>query len=274
MLREHSSNRGFAVGLIILAVGVALLLDQLGYVEAERILRFWPLIVVAWGVDRLTCANPHSRFWGGFLILLGGVLQLEELGYQRVRIETVWPVFIIWAGVMLIFRSSWWPSVQPPRSDNRTFEADPPRRAEPPPPSTQANFSNESWTNAWGHHDAHSSPESRVNLVRIFSGARWRIVSKDFTGGEIVTIFGGFRLDLRDADLRGNQARIDAVSVFGGGEILVPPNWTVVSRGVGIFGGYENRTTAPLQPGAGGSSETKKLVVTGAAIFGGIVIGN
>jgi predicted membrane protein len=86
-----------------------------------------------------------------------------------------------------------------------------------------------------------------------------------------MAVFGGYKVDLRHADLDGAQAVIEASAVFGGGEIRVPENWLVVLEAAGVFGGYEDKTrhiqTDAAQP-------VKTLVVRGAAVFGGIEVKN
>src|SRR5262249_29928783 len=93
-------TRGLIFGGLVVLAGVTLLLDQMNLIDANRVFRFWPLLLVVWGISTLlTCQGSGRRFWGGFLILAGAALQLQELGYQRVRIETLWPLFIIAVGV-------------------------------------------------------------------------------------------------------------------------------------------------------------------------------
>jgi len=55
--------------------------------------------------------------------------------------------------------------------------------------------------------------------------------------------------------------------MWGGIEIKVPEDWVVVNFGTAILGGFENKTR-PL-PGA-----SKRLVVTGTAIMGGVEVKN
>jgi hypothetical protein len=83
-------------------------------------------------------------------------------------------------------------------------------------------------------------------------------------------MFGGFELDLSQADIAGDQAVIDSTVLFGGGEIRVPRTWTVIVKGIGIFGGYSDETTQETVPGV----PSKTLIVKGLAVFGGVGIKN
>jgi hypothetical protein len=129
------------------------------------------------------------------------------------------------------------------------------------------------------HSSETSSP--RLNEVNIFWGGKRRIVAKNFVGGEIVSIFGGFDIDLREADMLGNIIEIEVVAIFGGGDIRIPPNWEVVMETVGIFGGCGDRTRHPENPSGAAAAvagapapQTKKLIIKGVAIFGGMNVKN
>ena len=99
-------TRGLIFGIIVVLAGVTLLLDQMNLIDANRVFRFWPLVLVALGISTLlTCRSSGRRFSGGFLILAGIGLQLQELGFARVRIETLWPIFIIAVGVLLVIQA-------------------------------------------------------------------------------------------------------------------------------------------------------------------------
>lgn len=75
-------------------------------------------------------------------------------------------------------------------------------------------------------------------------------------------MFGGVTIDLRDARLDPEGARIDATAVFGGVEILVPKGWRVTTSGTPIMGGIDNRT-------AGQTAEGPELRIDALTIFGG-----
>ena len=110
------------------------------------------------------------------------------------------------------------------------------------------------------------------------TGGRRRIVTKNFMGGEIITIFGGFEIDLREADFQGEIVQIEIVTIFGGGEIRIPTNWSVVLETIGIFGGTTDRTRHPDESNqvtaAPGAPAPKKLIIKGVCVFGGLNVKN
>jgi Cell wall-active antibiotics response 4TMS YvqF/Domain of unknown function (DUF5668) len=330
-------NRHFVVGVIILLLGVILLLDQLGFADARKIFLFWPLILIYFGVNKLvTCDDMVGRFWGGFLALLGLSFQLEELGLSRIHFGTIWPVFLICVGVLLVLRryenrGYYAPPPPPPDPASPTPPgSEPPIAGPPPPPSAppqtpppqatadtsapgvgQANWAPDMNPNSWPGEDSwrrfqhrmdrfservgnkwqpprsHWQPASnwydssspRLDDVNVFWGGRRRITSKNFMGGDIVAIFGGFEIDLTQADFSGNQIVIEVVTIFGGGEIRVPTNWEVIVDSVGIFGGTSDRTSHPQPQNqdasrAGGAVPVKRLIVKGVSIFGGLTLKN
>jgi hypothetical protein len=85
---------------------------------------------------------------------------------------------------------------------------------------------------------------------------------------EILAVFGGAELDLREAVLPGNEITIKATCVFGGVEIVVPPEMRVIDSGTAIFGGREISGDSAESGQAG----APVLHVTGACVFGGIEV--
>ena len=131
---EPALHRG---GVVILSLGFILLLDQIGILDASRIFTFWPLALIFFGYYRFTHASLEpGRFWGGFVFLLGLALQAEELGYGHVRFDTIWPVLLICAGVLLILKRyeprSYWEN-PPPGAPGPPIDVPP--GAPPPPPA-------------------------------------------------------------------------------------------------------------------------------------------
>jgi predicted membrane protein len=116
------------------------------------------------------------------------------------------------------------------------------------------------------------SSDASLDSVNIFGGGQYRIGAKNFRGGRILAICGGFELDLRQADIEGAEAVIEVNALFGGGEIKVPETWHVVVSGMGIFGGYGDETRPPVANPAASSAKT--LILKGVAMFGGVGVKN
>lgn len=79
-----------------------------------------------------------------------------------------------------------------------------------------------------GRTDWHVSPVGGVSR-----GGRWRIAERTVS----VTLLGGTRLDLRDAELSAPEVTITAVSIIGGANISVPPGMRVQISGISLLGG-------------------------------------
>ncbi len=145
----------------------------------------------------------------------------------------------------------------------------------------QANPNWQAKSSAAGGPGWYESTEPHLNDVNVFWGTRRRIISKNFVGGEVVAIFGGFEIDLTQADIMGYEAKLDIVALFGGGEVRVPPNWNVILKTIGIFGGASDRTLHPAQTnaaafasGAQSGPPVKTLIIDGVSLFGGVTIKN
>ena len=90
---------------------------------------------------------------------------------------------------------------------------------------------------------------------------------EEFTGTEATTVFGGYKLDLRDAHMPKGRAVLDVTTIFGGTQIIVPDDWNVVVEGHAIFGGFEDKTRHPAE-------SADELIVRGYTVFGGVQIRN
>ena len=235
---------GFAWGLIITAGGVVLLLYHMGIIPFNPLTRFWPLLLILFGVMNLL---THSRRFFGFLLILAGtVLELNKLGLTRLSFADLWPLAIIAVGLLLM-----WGSLE-----TRGF-----RRV-------KARVLEDLRDQVAGV----GVPADTLNAVAIFGGCERRVTMKNFRGGKVTAAFGGVELDFRDADIEsGANAILEVNCIFGGVQMRVPENWNVHSRSLPVFGGYEDKTRQPSGPAA---ESSKTLVVTGMVIFGGVEISN
>ena len=79
---------------------------------------------------------------------------------------------------------------------------------------------------------------------------------------------GRCEIDLRAASIGSpHEPVLEVFSMWGGVEIRVPPDWTIVSHVDPIMGGYQDDTRPPKEG-------TKRLLIRGAVIMGGIEVTN
>ncbi len=109
---------------------------------------------------------------------------------------------------------------------------------------------------------------SSVSAVAIMGGVERNCGSEDFRGGELTAFMGGCELDLRDASMQVDEAVLRTFAFWGGIEVKVPEDWTVVVEAVPFLGGVEERTHPPKE------GPRKILRVKGLVIMGGIEIRN
>lgn len=97
---------------------------------------------------------------------------------------------------------------------------------------------------------ATSRRRGRRFAIAIFGGSdlvgRWRAGRRIFA----FTLFGGTDIDLRHAELSGQELAIWAFTLFGGGDVYVPRGLDVDLGGFAIFGGNDELGLAEPRPGA------------------------
>lgn len=194
------------LGLLIVALGVLLTLDNLHVLDADRILQFWPLIIAAVGVAKLLQSDTASgRVFGGVLILIGALLTVDEVWSVEVDVERWWPLALVAVGGFIVFRAM------------RGGDAS-------------------ALTPAAG-------VDQEVSEFAFWSGKVRRNASPAFRRADLTAIMGGVELDLRGAGTLGQDAIIDVFVWWGGVEITVPPDWAVSNQVVVIMGGADDTST-------------------------------
>lgn len=99
----------------------------------------------------------------------------------------------------------------------------------------------------------------------VFGGANINLAGKEFKGKNINAIFGGLKLDLREAKIK-EDVIINATAIFGGIDILVPENVAIETKSNSFFGGVSNKKkSAP-------KGKAPTVYVNGTAMFGGIEV--
>ncbi|MEO6080310.1 MAG: LiaF domain-containing protein [Steroidobacteraceae bacterium] len=178
------------LGLGILVLGLALLLDRLGLFEAGQLLKFWPVLIILFGA---------SIVWQA--------MRGELVGAQRSERWFLSPGLVILLVVVGV------------AANHSGF-----------------NFSN---------RDSKTGDDS-VGVHAIFGQSRMSSTAARFQGASLTSVMGQSVLDLRQAKLAdGERADIDVFAVMGEAQLVVPPNWVVISDVLPVMGRVSDR-----RPGA------------------------
>lgn len=105
-----------------------------------------------------------------------------------------------------------------------------------------------------------------IEAGAVFGPLAYRSTSHNLRGGRLETWYGGGVVDLRDATLAPEGATLDILAVFGGGQILVPASWRVISSVRGLGGVSDSR---PVQ---GRAEDAPLLTIEGIVFAGGFAV--
>jgi hypothetical protein len=198
-------------GLLLIAVGAVILLDQTGAIDADTSIgEWWPVVIIVLGLGQLA---EQRRVSIGPLIVtgVGVLLLLVELDVLPGSFwDYFWPTTLIAFGVWLVLR----------RNAPQLFGG---------PEGNAGEF---------------------VSASAFFSGNEVVSTSAAFRGASLTAAFGATSLDLREATLDPRGATVSMVAVFGGCELIVPRGWHIDVHGLPIFGGVDNKANAPTLPSA------------------------
>lgn len=219
------------LGAFVLIIGTLFLLDNLRIFSTRDIIAFWPMVFVAAGSLKLyqahTSQDRRGYVIGGLFVLLGTLMTLHQAGVIHFRLRDWWPAILIVIGALVLWRGL-----------------------------------------ARGQEDVSGASGSggRLSGFAFMSGNQQRLAGEVFRGADFTAVMGAVEVDLRQAQLEG-EARINVFAFWGGIEIKVPQDWSVVLNGMPLLGGIEDKTLPPMNP-------EKRLLIEGYAIMGGVEIKN
>jgi predicted membrane protein len=218
-------------------------------------------------------ASKRALYAGAALIVLGGLLLLDQLRILPDRWFSFWAMVFLGLGLLKIIQSYDW--------SGRVwgallllvgvaFELDYigyiDVRLQRLWPMLVIGAGVSLLVRAFGRSPEPVESSGQVNLFNVMGGGEYRVRTKDFRGGYVTALLGGFQLDLTEADIAESEATLDVTTILGGGEIRVPERWAVVVRGSTFAGGYSVKARE-------GQVE-KTLVIRGLAVLGGVEIRN
>ncbi|MBL7734293.1 MAG: hypothetical protein JNL51_02455 [Chitinophagaceae bacterium] len=230
-------------GLLLVAIGSVWLLRQSGYAVPPWVFS-WEILLIILGLFVGIRHQFRDLSWL-IMIVIGFVFLSDDIWPGISLRHYVMPVVIILLGLLLLF--------SPKRFFHHRGRC--PRRqsgniiAEDTPGKEKGDVN-----------------DRTMDIVSVFGGIKKTVLSKDFTGGEIVCIFGGAEINLMHADFK-SPIVIDVVQIFGGTKLVVPANWEIRSEIAAVFGGIDDKRYQQ-----GNVLPEKTLILKGTSIFAGIEI--
>lgn len=216
-------------GLVLIALGVIIGLNSLGLTSIELFFDGWwtLFIIIPCFIGLIT----DKEKTGSIIGLIIGVLLL--LGCQDIiSFETFWklliPMLLVILGLSMIFKDMFNSKI------NRKIS------------------------------ELNKNSKSEKNVSAYFSGQKVAYSKEEFDGINMEAVFGGIKLDLREAIIK-KDVVINARAIFGGIDILVPENINVVVSSSSMFGGVDSKREI--------NQDNKiTIYVNGSSLFGGIDI--
>ncbi len=255
---DYKTGNGRVLGgLFLLGIGAVLFLKQLNFPMPYWLFR-WPVMLIIIG---LFIGLRHGFRGPGWIILIiiGSIFLIDSINPDYALRKFTAPAVIIAVGIVMILR--------PKRVRNRDYYYD--NRDNGNQGELQEQPAYQQTFDSSSKAGTHSSKEDYIDSVAVFGSVSKVVVSKNFRGGDMVSIFGGNEVDLSQADINGTVI-MEVTQIMGGTKMIIPSHWDVESEMVAFFGGIEDKRR--LQPGT--SNPDKCLILKGTSIFGGIEIRN
>ena len=216
-------------GIILVIIGVIIGLNTIGITDIDIFFDGWWTLVII--VPCFIGLFTNKDKTGNIIGLLVGVILL--LGMQNIiDLNLIWklllPSIIVIIGLSLIFKN--------------TFNS---------------KINNEI-------KKLNNKNTKNNEYCATFSGQRIDFPNEEFKGATLNSVFGSITCDLREAKIK-EDVVINASSVFGGIDIIVPDDVNIKIKSNSIFGGVNNKKK---------NNEDKKytIYVNASCLFGGVDI--
>lgn len=230
--RNPETSSRFLIGILLIVAGLILIIKKSSVLPEpldyfiDDIIFSWQMLLIAIGV--ITLVGSDNKTPGIVLISVGGFFLIPELFTDFFRsFNFFWPALFIVVGIVLLMNS------------NKIVK--------------KLDYSG-------------ANRADYIDNVNIFSGAERQVVTDNFQGGKITSIFGGGEVDLTRSSLAPGDNVIEITCIFGGTTIIVPDNWNVILEITPILGGFSD--SRKLR-GDVIRDNTRSLVIRGTVIFGG-----
>ena len=231
--KQHDTSNRFIIGILLVIAGFILILEKSSVLPEpldhfiNNIIFSWQMLLIVIGV--ITLAGSGNKTPGIVLISVGGFFLIPELFTNYFNsFNFFWPALFIVIGVVMLLNSR--------RLGERikTYSSE-----------TKADM---------------------IDYVNVFSGAERQLITDNFMGGKVTSIFGGGEVDLTRSSLAPGNNVIEITCIFGGTTIIVPESWNVLIDVTPILGGFSDgrRLSGEVL-----KDKSRSLTIRGQVIFGG-----
>lgn len=229
--QEHSNR--FVIGILLVIAGFILILEKTSVLPdpldhfINDIIFSWQMLLIAIGVVTLTGSGNKTP--GIVLIAVGGFFLIPQLfSHYFESFNFFWPALFIVLGIVMLINS------RKLGDKIRTYSTE--------------------------------SKADMIDYVNVFSGAERQLITDNFMGGRVSSVFGGGEVDLTRSSLAPGNNIIEITCIFGGTTIIVPESWTVIIDVTPILGGFSDGRKII---GDVAKDNSKTLTIKGLVIFGG-----
>lgn len=243
--------KGIGFALLLILAGKIWLLVNLGYLSSAYLDAFisWPMLLVVIGLISLV----RLKFISSLLFLsVGGFFLIPEVGKIPNNllgtvppdfVQVYWPSLLIIAGVLFLIKRFF------PNKDKQDFH--------------------EKMHERWAKRNCKSNGSNQIidgylESNSVFNSGEQIVLDPEFKGGEINTVFGETKIDLRKTNLLEGKTKLEINVVFSSVVIFVPESWAVQISVDPVFGAFEDKRSYK-----GENADTSKiLVINGSIVFG------
>jgi predicted membrane protein len=237
---EKGQQRSKLLTGILVITGGVLYMMRVMDVELPPHIFSWPVLLMCFGLITITKHNMKT-IAGWALLIIGGIYFSRYFIHFYINTQLIFPFVIICIGFSILFKSK--SSALCKKKIKKRFKE-------------------------YDHfEDTEVDQEGHLNSSTFFGGTVKNIVSKDFKGANITSVFAGTEINLLRADFN-ESATLDLTCVFAGLVLIIPSHWIVQSEMVTIFGGMDDKRDFKSNY----EGDQKILKLTGNCVFGGIEI--
>lgn len=237
--KQHLGRENLSFGVVLLVIGSVLLLDRMDIIDFSWVFS-WPFILM--GVGLFSMIRHGFRHSFGIIMFLAGAFFVakREQFLPTEYYDYLLPAGIIFIGLYLILRK---------RSTFNSYKDE----------------STDKLNSDVEQKGARVVEGDYIKAEAVFASVQRRLITKDFKGGKVSSVFGGADIDLSKAEIQ-DTAVLEVEVVFGGVKLIIPPNWEVQADVSNIFSGIEDKRAFPSLDVA----ERKTLIIRGSVSFGGL----